>query len=416
MNVSYKPTLWKHLQWKDPISSFYFKQDKVSVSSKKDTYPVLDQSRTYVKHYKSCVYSGSLLTKRKVIDGLLSDSLTSMLCGLPYDVFDTSLNEIFKLFKLTDKTSDYIELYSLFKQYRTSILSENYHYVCPQWKQTRQCIDFLHMDFNSLQLSHLDYYQDNLKKFLYEIFERKPRHTKQHRSQYILEMYEDIRKRLTYFQQVFQFYQKDISRLICISLVVSLHTYLVVMNIVPISLSDMVLKLDDIQTIQYYDDTNLSDSVIREETGFSDPDSYIFVRSYLNLIQTIKSCINPSQSHYSPAFRKNAINVSNYIWNVWSKRHGIQEAILQGDSESIDTMNQGPQDDSWVRKHPYILFQKLNEYLSQKISTSLSESAVKSDATDTTDTTTLDDNQEDTMKQDLQRMEFKLNQQPLSFQ
>ena len=53
----------------------------------------------------------------------------------------------------------------------------------------------------------------------------------------------------------------------------------------------------------------------------------------------------------------------------------------------------------------------------QKISTSLSESSVKSDTTDTTDTpTTLDDNQEDTMKQDLQRMEFKLNQQPLSFQ
>lgn len=412
MDIEYHPELWKHLHWKDPQSSFYFKRIKSPGKLVKDKQSILDLKGRYVNRFQSCIYSGRLLTKDKVIDGLLSDSLLSMLCGLPFDIYETSLNDLFKLLKLSDQSTSFIEIYSKFKEYRDSIWSQNYYYVIKEYKQKRSKVDFLYFDFDTLHVGPLDYYQDNLKKFLYEIFEQLEGES----SPYIMGMYKDIQTRLDYLNRFLRYYQPMLRDFICISIVVSLHTYLVSMNIIPIPLTDVLLQLDDMNYIRYYDDTTLPDEVIQQKLGISEPQLNVCIRSYLNIFQSVKNCVFKQDTQYSRSFRLNALNVSNYIWNVWSKKHSIEEAILQGDSETIDQMNLGTSEDKWTQKNPFILFQKFNEYLGNQVSTKLtveSDTTMGYESQDGTDDDTLQPMK--MMKQDLETMEFQVNNQPVLF-
>ena len=98
------------------------------------------------------------------------------------------------------------------------------------------------------------------------------------------------------------------------------------MNISPVPCSTL-LTLDTINTIQYYDVSSLTDQTILETFRLteSDPLFCIFVRSYLNMIQSLKNCVLKQDIQYSNAFCKNVVNVSNYIWNIWSEKHSIQD-------------------------------------------------------------------------------------------
>ena len=76
----------------------------------------------------------------------------------------------------------------------------------------------------------------------------------------------------------------------------------------------------------YYNEDNLPNSKIeycRElftSTDMIKHEFYIFIRSYLNIISVIKQIVSNNlviNTELSKEFRKNVINISNYIWNTW---------------------------------------------------------------------------------------------------
>lgn len=425
METQYNPELWKHLHWKDPISSFYFKRIDKPRLLVQDSHLFVDTKQRYTNRPTSCIYCGGVLTKQSVIGGILSDPLLAILGGLPYDIFESSLNDLFKVLKQSDQSQSYIDLYNQYKSYRDMLWSHNYYYVHKECQSKRDKVDFIHIDFEDISVNDIAYYDDNVKRFLYEVFQNPKKHHPvlaypDKRRVYILEMYEDFNYRLQHIRQMLSQHKSSLPSMVCISCIVCMTAFIDSMNISPVPCSTL-LTLDTINTIQYYDMSSLTDQTILETFRLteSDPLFCIFVRSYLNMVQSLKNCVLKQDIQYSNAFCKNVVNVSNYIWNIWSEKHSIQEAILQGDRGSIGSMLQGESEDAWTQKNHMILFQKINEFIGAKLSgdaIQAEEQDITEDIDEDIDNLSLvEDQTSSTMKQDLETMDFRVNGQPILF-
>ena len=129
----------------------------------------------------------------------------------------------------------------------------------------------------------------------------------------------------------------------------------------------------------YYNEDNLPnskiESVCRElftSTDMIKHDFYIFIRSYLNIISVIKQIVSNNlviNTELSKEFRKNVINISNYIWNTWSSKYNIEEALVSGDRESVTTLSSGDKLDKWAQIYEKgIYYQEIIEIIGKKMS------------------------------------------------
>ena len=87
-----------------------------------------------------------------------------------------------------------------------------------------------------------------------------------------------------------------------------------------------------------------------------------FFRYYINLENTIKYSIQLKDASgrstgelddttVNENFRRDVISITNYIWNVYQSYSGLEEAIVEGSSEIVDELSEGPKLDETAAEH-----------------------------------------------------------------
>jgi len=178
-------------------------------------------------------------------------------------------------------------------------------------------------------------------------------------------------------QPLYTLFQTHTSDDMYVSSDVSIHTFLDFVKSNKIDVSETSDELP------YYDETNLPIEVIyggllllkhktmgsdlftevdmvtiniSDDESIQDLDKFgAFFRHYINSENTIKHIINPhlyniNEEALNMNFKKEVISITNYIWNLYSSYYNLEEAIINGSSDTLDELTKGPKLDDKARK------------------------------------------------------------------
>ena len=80
----------------------------------------------------------------------------------------------------------------------------------------------------------------------------------------------------------------------------------------------------------------------------------VFFRYYVNSENTIQHIINShvdmDEDTLNMNFKKEIISITNYIWNLYSSYYNLEEAIINGSSDTLDELTKGPKLDDRVKE------------------------------------------------------------------
>jgi hypothetical protein len=99
----------------------------------------------------------------------------------------------------------------------------------------------------------------------------------------------------------------------------------------------------------------------------------MFFRYYVNSENTIKHIINPhlrniNKDILNMNFKKEVISITNYIWNLYSSYYNLEEAIINGSSDTLDELTKGPKlDDKAKELNGIITIMKLLESMGNEL-------------------------------------------------
>lgn len=385
------PEQWKHTHWIQSGSSFYFKR---SNKKTKKNLPKLVSIRSNLKglskNQSECYLCGLEMTKKtNEYGGILTDTNLCMVAGLPYNIYEESMVSVFKLLKKGDISDKYKQLYKTYKEFQRRIWKNNYYSIHKECLKKRDLKEFLLIDFK-LQLMDPHAMDMNVKKLLSELFY--PDNTRKRSSKknnkynisrddlktHIVTQYDTIKFNINRLYTILSSY-KQLFNYSFISITISLTMFIHLFETVPFSLYELIEKMNiDNETIVFYTTKNLPTSEIKslcsEFYSFKKEDVLddfcIFFRSYVNLLNTLKYCaLGITDDSVYIQFRLDIINVSNYIWNIWSLKYTMEEAIVSGDRSSVSSLYLGGKLDSWATQYDkWIYYQEIVESIGKKMS------------------------------------------------
>ena len=404
MEISNNPREWLDYHWIQEDLPFYFKQVN---SKRKQHLPTLQSIKSNLKglskNTSECYLCGLEMTKQtNDYGGILTDSNLCMVSGFPYDPYEQSLINIFKIFKTNDVSEKYKQVYKDYKEFQRKIWTNNYYSVHKECLYHRHLKEFISIDFINQQIKPVDTLDKNIKKLLSSIFilnDKNKNHTKTKTKtktknkykrpklklskdaldRHIISQYKTIKFNVQRLYSILVEYGTKIFKYSVISIITSLTMFLDIFEIIPFSLFTLLETMNieiDVKT-KYYDKGNLSNETIQNMcidlcsfTHNELPKFCLFFRSYLNLLYTINEIINETiDENTHSRYRKNVINVSNYIWNVWSTKYNIEESLISGDRESISIINTGDKFDMWAKHYKKgIYYQEIIEIIGKKMS------------------------------------------------
>jgi len=405
MEISNNPEEWSKYHWIQPDSSFYFKQ----LDSKNKTHlPTLSSIKSNLKglskNNSECYLCGLEMTKKtNAYGGILTDGNLCMLAGFPYDIYEQTLIKVFKILKQGPLSEKYKQLYQDYREFQRKVWTNNYYSVHKDCLQLRHLKEFLLIDFINLQVKTPDTLDNNIKKLLATLFFSKKDNKKKKRSKkksikpnkfnlskdalhrHVNSQYETVKFNVNRLYEIVTSYDKRLFEYSYISIITSLTMFLHVFEIIPFSLFSLLDKLQlDTESAIYYDAVNLPNEAIenvcrelytftgqRGQTGQTELNEFcLFLRSYLNLLIILKQLVVEDNEDMRNKFRRSVVNVSNYIWNIWSSKYNIEEALVSGDRESISKLSNGDKLDNWAKQYEKgIYYQEIIEMIGKKMST-----------------------------------------------
>lgn len=379
-----------------------------------------------------CRISGLKIYKQndKICSSILPLSDLVMLCGLPDMMFK---QETEKLLQLMDDSNLTYE-YELFQK---QLWDKTYHWIHRVFQETKKSFPMLSINYKSTKVIIDDINYNNIMKLLGEVFYHKSKNKKRTKSKsrskvtksnqssllsnykimnlehFLVDRLEKVSQDIFQIQKYLEEYNSEDLRLFSyISSIVFLRVVINKLTIVNSNISLLVEKLRLDHSI-YYDEDNLSNDTIQSvlDTPVDDLDVFSqFIRCYLNLETILLRYDNSvNKESLNELFKQSLLNVIDYIWNLWSKKNGIQEVKVKGSGNELDKLANGDQLDNYAKKYEDELFYiKLLSEIGDKVTDDYSEVNSENGSETEVESEVLNSSINLSSKSDIDFIEFKL--------
>lgn len=142
----------------------------------------------------------------------------------------------------------------------------------------------------------------------------------------------------------------------------------------------------------------------------------VVFRSYLNMVITLQAVIEETydKKTINKLFKLNLINLTNYVWNIWSKSKDIKEGVIIGKGGIVDELSSGPRYDRFANIYKDELFyQELLEKISWNYTDDISDEKISESLVEA-QTMELKKQDSEPTKSDISDMKFTVENQPIS--